>query len=112
MIVATAVPLREAPLSPRRATAPNGGTQVAAAVASSDPAPARKQQSRDPATPMPQLLGTQVRVLWGDEWYQGVGGDSKLEDGVWITRVAYDANGTWRKCSMWHNLANEAWEQM
>ena len=86
--------------------------QVAAAVASSDPAPARKQQSRDPATPMPQLLGTQVRVLWGDEWYQGVGGDSKLEDGVWITRVAYDANGTWRKCSMWHNLANEAWEQM
>jgi hypothetical protein len=70
--------------------------------------------ARDPATPRPQLLGTQVRVLWGDEWYQGVGGDSKLGggEGVWITRVAYDASGTWRKCSMWHDLANETWELM
>ena len=51
-----------------------------------------------------------TKVLWGDEWYQGVGGASKLEDGVWITRVAYKAIGTWRKCSSWHNLANETWE--
>ena len=60
----------------------------------------------------PQLLGTQVRVLWGDKWYQGVGGDSKVEDGVWITHVAYDASGGWPKCSNWHNLAIETWEQM
>ena len=81
-------------------------------LASSSPAPAREQHHRGPDTPRPQLLGTHVRVLWGDEWYQGVGGDSKLEDGVWITRVAYDAGGGWPKCSKWHNLANETWEQM
>ena len=52
------------------------------------------------------------KVLWGDEWYQGVGGASRLEDGVWITRVAYKATGAWRKCSSWHNLANETWERV
>ena len=52
------------------------------------------------------------KVLWGDEWYQGVGGASRLEDGVWITRVAYKATGAWRKCSIWHNLANETWERV
>ena len=52
------------------------------------------------------------KVLWGDEWYQGVGGASRLEDGVWITRVAYKATGAWRKCSSWHNLANETWERI
>ena len=82
------------------------------AAADDGPAPARKQQRREPATPRPQLLGTRVRVLWEDEWYHGVAGASRLEDGVWITRVAYDASGTWRKCSMWHSLANETWEQM
>ena len=51
-------------------------------------------------------------MLWGDEWYQGVGGASRLEDGVWITRVAYKATGAWRKCSSWHNLANETWERV
>ena len=51
-------------------------------------------------------------MLWGDEWYQGVGGASRLEDGVWITRVAYKATGAWRKCSNWHNLANETWERV
>ena len=81
-------------------------------LASSSPAPAREQHRQVPDTPRPQLLGTQVRVLWGDEWYQGVGGDSKVEDGVWITHVAYDASGGWPKCSKWHNLANETWEQM
>jgi hypothetical protein len=51
-------------------------------------------------------------VLWGDEWYQGVGGASQLQDGMWITRVTYIASGTWRKCSFWHILANETWEHI
>eukprot|EP00964_Phaeocystis_antarctica_P034711 scaffold19771_cov60-Phaeocystis_antarctica.AAC.1 len=70
------------------------------------------EQRWEPAIPRPQLLGTRVRVLWEDEWYHGVAGASRLEDGVWITRVAYDASGTWRKCSMWHSLANKTWEQV
>ena len=63
---------------------------------------------RLPAT----LVSFRPKVLWGDEWYQGVGGASRLEDGVWITRVAYKATGAWRKCSSWHNLANETWERV
>jgi hypothetical protein len=79
------------------------------ASASLRPASANQPLGRRlPAT----VVSFRRKVLWGDEWYQGVGGASRLEDGVWITRVAYKATGAWRKCSSWHNLANETWERV
>ena len=95
----------------RRRSAPAQATSLGLLRASASLRPVSANQPLGPRLPA-TFVSFRPKVLWGDEWYQGVGGASRLEDGVWITRVAYKATGAWRKCSNWHNLANETWERV
>ena len=77
--------------------------------------PSTLQRLRAPAGPTgpkPQLLSTRVRVKWDNEWYYGVCGTSRADGGAWVTRVAYAACEGHSKCSLWHNLSIETWEQV
>ena len=53
---------------------------------------------------------SRIKVLWDDAWFEGTVTSQRRENGAFITRVLYDAIGSWHSHAMWHNLDVEGWD--
>ena len=53
---------------------------------------------------------SRIKVLWDDARFEGTVASQRRENGAFITRVLYDAIGSWHSHAMWHNLDVEGWD--
>ena len=94
------------PVGPPPPRAPSGGASGATrrrdrnASADRDP---RAESARIPRH-------SRVRVLWGEQWFEGVATSQRTVESGWETRVLYDAVEGYRSHHAWHNLDVEYWE--